>query len=126
MSISVSPTGASRAPTDTHPGRRHAIASLLMAPALLVAYVPLYFLGWALGEALGVAEGELLIEAGFLGVLAWAAMLVLVTAPPVVGVVLGWNARLLGDRRLGTIGIALNAVVGLYLVAGSIAQAVLA
>ncbi|MFO7573022.1 MAG: hypothetical protein R6W48_10575 [Gaiellaceae bacterium] len=122
MSISVPPIG--RLPAAAHPGRRYALWSLLMVPALLVLYVPLYFLGTALQSALGLSEGELLVEAGVLGVLAWALMLALVAVPQVVGVVLGLRARRLDERRLGTIGIGLNALVGLYLVVGSIAQAI--
>lgn len=123
MSVSVSPTGAERAPIDAHPGRKLAITSLLMVPVLLVAYVPLYFVGTAIGKALDVAEGELLIEAGLLGWLAWTGLAVLLILPQVVGIVLGWKARMLGDRRLGTIGAVMNAVVGGFLLVSVIAQA---
>lgn len=125
MSVSISPTGTDRVSTEAHPGRRLAIVSLLMVPTLLAVYVPLSFLGTALQNALEVAEGELLIEAGLLGVLAWTALLVLVAVPQVVGIVFGRKARLLGDRRLGTIGIVVNAVVGGYVLVVAVAQAVL-
>ena len=49
------------------PGRRVAIWSLLMVPALAVFYVPLYFVGSALQSALGLAEDEMLTDAGVLG-----------------------------------------------------------
>lgn len=125
MSVSISPASPKRASRDAHPGRRLALASLLMVPAFLLAYLPLYLVGEALSSVLDVAEGKLLIEAGLLGWLAWAAMLVLLLVPQGVGAALGRKARNLGDRRLGTIGIAVNATLGGYLFVSVAAQDVL-
>jgi hypothetical protein len=109
-------SGASRGP---RPGRRWAIASLLMVPALFVLYVPLYFVGWAFQSALGLAEDELLVEAGPRGVVAAVLMLALTAVPQIVGVVLGVKARRLGEVSLGTTGIVVNAVLGaLFLMSG--------
>lgn len=126
MSVSVSPTDSARLSPAPRPGRTFAIASLVLLAAPIVLYVPLYLVGAALMDSLGVAEGELLVEAGALGVLAWAAMLVLVATPSVVGIVLGVRARRLGERRLGTLGVVLNALTGTYVLLATILQAVIA
>ena len=123
MSVSATQT-PSRLPKEAHPGRRLAIWSLLMVPALIVLYVPYYFVGSALQSALGLAEDELLTEAGFLGVLAAALMIALMVIPPIVGVVLGVKARHADERRLGTIGVVLNAAIGAFLLLTSVLQLV--
>jgi hypothetical protein len=61
-------------------------------------------------------EQELLFEAGVWGYLAGFFLLALMVLPAVVGTVLGVRARRLGERRLGTTGIVVNAVIGTYLV----------
>ncbi len=61
-------------------------------------------------------EQELLPEAGVWGYLAGFFLLALMVPPAVVGMVLGVRARRLGERRLGTTGIVVNAVIGTYLV----------
>lgn len=100
-------------------GRRWAIASLLMVPGVFVLYVPLYFIGSSFQSALGLADDELLVEAGPRGVAAAAFMLALTAIPQVVGVVLGVKARRLGEVSLGTTGIVVNAVLGvLFLLSG--------
>ena len=126
MSVSVSPTDSTRLSPASRPGRTFAIVSLGLVAAPIVLFVPLYLVGSALLDALGVAEGELLVKAGVLGVLAWGAMLVLVATPSIVGVVLGARARRLGERRLGTLGIAVNALTGAYVLLASVLQAVIA
>jgi hypothetical protein len=90
-----------------------------MVPALLVLYVPLYFIGSSFQSALGLAEDEPLVEAGPRGVAAAALMLTLTAIPQVVGVVLGVKARRLGEVPLGTTGVVVNAVLGvLFLLSG--------
>jgi hypothetical protein len=126
MGISISPTEPGRLPAAPRPGRTLAITSLVLVAAPILLYVPLYLVGWALMEALGVAEGELLLEAGVRGVLAWASMLVLVATPSVVGVVLGARARRLGEHQLGTLGVVLNTLTGAYVLLASILQTVIA
>lgn len=126
MSVSVSPADSSRLSPAPRPGRTLAIVSLVLVAAPIALYVPLYLVGSALLDALGVAEGELLVEAGVVGVLAWAAMLVLVAMPSIVGVVLALRARRLGERRLGTLGIVLNTLTGAYVLLASILQAAIA
>lgn len=115
-----------RRSADGRPGRRVAVASLLMLPATALLLAPLYVIGWALGSALGLAEDELLVEAGLWGWVAAVLMVALLAAAPVVGVVLGARARELGERRLGTIGIVANATIGGYLVVVSALQLLLA
>jgi hypothetical protein len=61
-------------------------------------------------------EQELLPEAGVWGYVAGFFLLALMVLPAVVGMVLGVRARRLGERRLGTTGLIVNAVIGTYLV----------
>jgi hypothetical protein len=60
-------------------------------------------------------EQELLSEAGAWGYVAGFVLLVSMVIPALVGVVLGVRARRLGERRLGTTGIVVNAVIAAYL-----------
>lgn len=122
MTVSATPADRGRVPREAHPGRRAAIASLLMAPAIAVLYVPLYLVGSALQDALGLAEDELLVEGGAWGVAAFVLMTVLVVLPQLVGAVLGVRARRLGEHRLGTAGVAVNVVIGAYFLLSSVLQ----
>jgi MFS family permease len=61
-------------------------------------------------------EQQLLSEAGAWGYVAGFCLLALTVLPPVVGVVLGRRGRRLGERRLGTAGILVNALIVAYLV----------
>lgn len=126
MTLSVTRADHGHVPTEAHSGRRVAIASLLMAPAIAVLYVPLYLVGSAFQNALGLAEDELLVEAGAWGVAAFLLMVFLVAVPQIVGIVLGVKARRLGERRLGTAGVVVNAVIGVYLLLSSVVQALFA
>jgi hypothetical protein len=108
------------------PGRRSGIASLLMVPALVLWYPLAYLVGAGFQHALGLADDELLTEAGAWGVAAAVVMLAFIAVPQVVGIVLGVKARRLGEHRLGTAGVAVNAVVGGFLLATSVAQLLLA
>jgi len=108
---------------DAH---RSAVASLLMVPSMLAWMVLLVPVGWGLQSALGLDDTQMLYEAGAWGVAAFGAMVVLGAVPPAVGIVLGLRARRLGERRLGTIGVAANAVVAVPLVLAPVLQVLLA
>ena len=95
---------------------RSAVASLLMAPATLAWMVLLMPVGWGLQSALGLDDTQMLYEARPWGVAAFVLMLVASAVPPTVGIVLGVDARRLGEHRLGTIGVAVNAVVAVQFV----------
>ncbi len=73
-------------------------------------------LGSWLQRLLGLAEDDLLIEAGAWGVAAAALMMTLLAAPPLAGVALGLRARRLGERRLAMVGVIANLVVGVWFV----------
>ena len=103
-----------------------AISSLLMVPALLVSYVAAYFVGVALLNALGLAEGDMLTEAGAWGVIAAVPLMLLVVAPQIVGMVLGVKARQLGERRLGTAGVIVNAAIPAFFLLTSVLNLVFA
>jgi MFS family permease len=99
------------------PGRRVATQSLLMVAATAVAAVVAGIVGTFLQFVVfDLEEQELLPEAGVWGSLAGFFLLALMVLPAVVGMVLGVRARRLGERRLGTTGIVVNAVIGTYLV----------
>lgn len=115
--MSAQPHPAAAPPSrGLQPGHRFAVASLLMIPAAVVLFVPLMFLGSWLQRLLGLAEDDLLIEAGVWGVAAAALMMALLAAPPLAGVALGIRARRLGERRLGMVGVVANLVVGVWFV----------
>ena len=61
-------------------------------------------------------EQELLTEAGVWGYVAAVLLLALMVLPAVTGIALGVRARRLGESRLGTTGMIVNAVVAAYLV----------
>ncbi len=103
-----------------------AIASLLMVPAQALSYVTAYFAGVALQDALGLAEDENLREAGVWGVVAGVFLIVLIIVPQIVGIVLGVRARRLGERRLGTTGIVVNAAIAAFLLLTGVLGLVLA
>jgi hypothetical protein len=96
-----------------------------MVPALFVSYLAAYFVGVVLLNALGLAEGDMLTEAGAWGVIAAVPLMLLVVAPQIVGMVLGVKARQLGERRLGTTGVIVNAVIAAFLLFTSVAQLVI-
>jgi hypothetical protein len=101
-------------------GRRYGMASLLMVPALLAAYLPLYVIGSAVMALLGLEEGQLLTEAGPAGAVAAVLMVSLSAVPQLVGIWLGLRARRLGERRLGTAGVVVNALVGAFFVIAAV------
>jgi hypothetical protein len=61
-------------------------------------------------------EQQLLSEAGAWGYVAAFCLVVLMALPAVIGIVLGVRGRRLGERRLGTTGIVVNALIAAYLV----------
>ena len=63
-----------------------------------------------------LGEQELLAEAGAWGYVAAVLLLALMVLPALMGIVLGVRARRLGERRLGSTGMIVNAVVAAYLV----------
>jgi hypothetical protein len=97
-----------------------------MVPALLVFYVAAYFVGVALLNALGLTEGDMLTEAGAWGVVAAVFLMVLIAVPQIVGMVLGVKARQLGEGRLGTTGVIVNAAIAAFLLLTSVLNLVLA
>jgi hypothetical protein len=101
-----------------------AISSLLMVPTLLISYAAAYFVGVALLNALGLAEGDMLTEAGAWGLIAAVFVTVLLVVPQIVGITLGVKARRLGERRLGTAGVIANGAVAAFLLLTSVAQLV--
>lgn len=125
MSLPVASLDRGRLPSRERPGRRLAIASLLMVPALFVSYLAAYFVGVALLNALGLAEGDMLTEAGAWGVIAAVPLMLLLVAPQIVGIVLGVTARQLGERRLGTTGVIVNAAIAAFLLLTSVAQLII-
>ncbi len=121
QTVPVTPVDRGHLPGSVHPGRRLAIASVLMLPVgLPVFYFAAFFAGTALQEALGLAEGEMLREAGAWGVIAGAFLILLIAVPQIVGIVLGVKARRLGEHRLGTAGVVVNAAIGAFLLSASV------
>ena len=97
-------------------GRRSAMFSLLMVGVT----VPASVLAWAIGTFLGLVvfdleDQDVLSEAGTWGYVAGLGLVALLVAPGVAGIALGVRARRLGERRLGTAGVVVNAAVAAYL-----------
>ena len=61
-------------------------------------------------------EQQLLSEAGAWGYVAALCVVVLMVVPAVIGIALGLRGHRLGERRLGTVGIVVNALTAAYLV----------
>jgi len=99
------------------PGRRVATQSLLMVAATVAAAVVAGIVGTFLQLVVfDLEEQALLSEAGVWGYVAGFFLLALMVLPAVIGIVLGARARRLGERRLATTGIVVNAVIATYLV----------
>jgi lysylphosphatidylglycerol synthetase-like protein (DUF2156 family) len=117
VAVPVTPPQRHRFSLPEDPGRRVATQSLLMVAATAVAAVVAGIVGTFLQFVVfDLEEQELLPEAGVWGYVAGFFLLALMVLPAVVGMVLGVRARGLGERRLGTTGIVVNAVIGTYLV----------
>lgn len=93
---------------------------------LPVLYLAAYAVGTGLMALLDVAEGELLISAGPVGWVAALAVLTLMVAPAVVGVVLARRARRAGGGRAARAALVVNAVLLAWLTFSSLAQLMLA
>ena len=99
------------------PGRRMATQSLLMVAATAAAAIVAGIIGTFLQFVVfDLEEQELLPEAGAWGYVAGLSLLALMVLPAAVGMVLGVRARRLGEHRLGTAGIVVNALIATYLV----------
>lgn len=117
MGLPVTPPQRHRLSLPEEPGRRVAALSLWMVAATAVAALVAGIVGTFLQFVVfDLGEQELLPEAGLWGYVTGVFLLALMVLPAVVGMVLGVRARGLGERRLGTTGIGVNAVVGAYLV----------
>jgi amino acid transporter len=117
MAVPVTPPRRHRLSLPQEPGRRLAAQSLLMVAATVVAAVVAGLVGTFLQFVVfDLEEQELLPEAGTWGLVAAVALLVLIVLPAAAGMRLGVRARRLGERRLGTTGILVNAVIATYLV----------
>ena len=117
MAVPVTPSQRHRFSLPEEPGRRVATQSLLMVAATAATAVAAGIVGTFLQFVVfDLEEQELLPEAGVWGYVAGFFLLALMVLPAVVGMVLGVRARRLGERRLGTTGIVVNAVIATYLV----------
>jgi hypothetical protein len=96
--------------------RRTAVWSLLMIGASVGAVLVAGVVGTVLQLAVfDLDDQEMLSAAGAWGVVAALALTAFMALPGLVGVGLGIRARTLGERRLGTVGIVVNALVVTYL-----------
>jgi len=117
MAVPVTPSHRHRFSLPEEPGRRAATQSLLMVAATVAAAVVAGIVGTFLQFVVfDLEEQELLPEAGVWGYVAGFFLLALMVLPALVGIVLGVRARRLGERRLGTTGIVVNALIATYLV----------
>ena len=117
MAVPVTPSGRHRFSLPEQPGRRVATKSLLMVAATAAAAVVTGIVGTFLQFVVfDLEEQELLSEAGVWGYIAGFFLLALMVLPAVAGIVLGLRARRLAERRLGTTGIVMNALIATYLV----------
>jgi hypothetical protein len=117
MTVPATPSHAHWLRLPEEPARRIAWLSLLMVGGTAVAMVVAGAIGTFFQLVVfGLEEQELLPEAGAWGYVVGVALLVLMAAPGVLGIALGVRARRLGERRLGTAGIVVNAVIAAVLV----------
>jgi hypothetical protein len=117
VALPVSPSSRHRFSLPEEPGRRVATQSLLMVAATVAGVVVAGIIGTFLQFVVfDLGEQELLIEAGVWGYVAAVLLLVLMLLPAVTGIALGVRARRLGEHRLGTTGMIVNALVATYLV----------
>ena len=113
----ATPSQRHRFSLPDEPGRRNAAQSLLVVAVTAAVAVVAGIVGTLLQSVVfDLEEQALLSDAGVWGYVAGVFLLVLMVLPAVVGMVLGVRARRLGERRLGTTGIAVNGVIATYLV----------
>jgi MFS family permease len=122
MAVSLPPSHRHRFALPEEPGRRVAAWSLLMvagtAVALLLAGVAGTFLQLVVFD---LDEQESIGHAGAWGYVAGFFLLALMTLPALAGIVLGVRARRMGERRRGTTGVLVNALIAAYLVIPGVA-----
>jgi MFS family permease len=110
-------------PCTEEPGRRVAAWSLLMvagtAVALLLAGVAGTFLQLVVFD---LDEQESIGHAGAWGYVAGFFLLALMALPALAGIVLGVRARRVGERRRGTTGVLVNALIAACLVIPGVAN----
>lgn len=104
---------AARSPVDPHAARLTRW-SWTMVGLFFVVLVVAAFLGMAAVSWLGLAEGQLLSEAGWAGWLVAAGLLLLEVSPVAVGSVLGARATRLGGGALAVSAFAVNVLLVLY------------
>jgi hypothetical protein len=88
---------------------------------MVAASVVALMIGGAVGTFLQLSvfdleEQQLLVEAGAWGYVGAICLVVAMLLPAVTGITLGLRGRRLGERRLGTVGIVVNALTAAYLV----------
>jgi hypothetical protein len=114
--VTVTPSQRHWFSLPEEPGRRSGVHSLLTVAATVAAAVVAGIVGTFLQLVVfDLEEQELLIEAGVWGYVAGICLLALMVLPAALGTVLGVRARRLGEHRLGTTGIVVNAVIAAYL-----------
>jgi hypothetical protein len=97
-----------------------------MVAGAVVATVAAWIVGTFLQSVvLGLEEPQLLTDAGMWGYAAGLFLLTLMVLPTLAGIVLGVRARHLGERRLGTTGIVVNGVIGIYVVTTTVVNLLL-
>lgn len=117
MVVPVTPRHRHRFSLPEEPARRTATWSLLMVAASIVAALVAGAVGTFLGLVVfDLEEQELLSEAGAWGYVAGFCLLAVMVVPALIGILLGVRGRRLGERRLGTTGIVVNALIAAYLV----------
>ena len=73
-------------------------------------------------EVFDLEQQQLLWEAGAWGYVGGLVLLALMVLPALFGIAFGVRARRLGERRLGTMGIVMNALIASYLVITAVAN----
>lgn len=127
MAVPVTPSHPHRVSLPQEPARRVATLSLLMAPATVIAGLIAGVAGSFLQLVVfDLDQQQLLYEAGAWGYGAASLLIAVMVIPAAVGIVLGIGAWRLGERRLGTTGIVVNALVASYLVLTVVANLLLA
>lgn len=114
MGVSGAPSGRP-APSGSGPGAQDAQRSLLMLLTLPVAVIA----GFVLAKLMGLGTGA----DGWTVWLRIAVLAVIISTPSAVGAALGRRAGRQGSTP-GTVGLALNLVFGLFLIATTVVAAI--
>lgn len=112
--MSVPSMAGQPVPARRDRGHTLGVWSLLMVPLLLVSGAVGGIVGFVLLGMKDLEGSEPMSEQGAWGWMVFALSTLILMVPMIVGIVLGVKARKLGERRLGTIGVA---VCGATLVA---------